>query len=119
MDKNNYNKYFFGIVGILFLFMSQSYSSSGNPLDLFYVTVGIFFLLPVFFIGNKYFSRILSIVVMCLIIISGLILIYTYLFKPLYVHNGDYYASIGVFIVYLILFVYYYPRKWKGFLPNI
>ena len=112
MDRNEYYKYFFCLVGILFLFMSISYSSSGNPLDLFYVTVGIFFLLPLFF------SRILSIVVMCLIITSGLILIYTYLFKPLYALNGNYYASIGVFMLYIIIFVYYYPRKWKGFLPN-
>ena len=118
MDRNNYDKYLFGSIGIPFLFMSLGYLSSGNPLDLFYVIIGIFLLLPLFFSRNKYFSKILSIVVMCLIITSGLILIYTYLFKPLYALNWDYYASIGVFILYIILFVYYYPRKWEGFLPN-
>lgn len=118
MVNNNYKYLLFGFLGLTFLARSFDYFSSGNPSDLIWVSLGLFIILPLFIRKNKYCAKILFTFFMCIITTTGLILIYTYLFEPLYVLTLTYCASIAFFVLYIIIFIYYYPRKWKGFLPK-
>lgn len=110
--------YFMFFLGLIFLFRFISYSISGDPLNLILSFMGLIMILPPLLIRNKYYNKIFSSVVLGIIIFSGLILGYTYLYLPMYVFSIEYITSIGFFIIYLVLFVYYYPKEWKGFLPK-
>ena len=73
-------------------------SWTGNPSAWIWGSMAIFFILPVFR-RYKYFIKIYSLVVLSLIVFSGLILVYTYLYYPTYVSNYPYYSAIGYFPV--------------------
>ena len=114
-----YRDYMTPIIGaISFLLSFIIISWTGNPSAWIWGSMAIFFILPIFR-RYKHFIKIYSLIVIGLIIFSGLILGYTYLFQPIYVSTYPYYIAIGFFLIYMIIFAYYYPRKWKGFLPNI
>ena len=106
------------MIAFVFLLSFIAISETGNPVAWIWGSI-VIFIIPPIFSRYKYFIKIYSLIMMGLIIFSGLILGYTYLFKPIYVWTYPFYAAIGYFLIYMITFAYYHPRKWKGFLPNV
>jgi hypothetical protein len=101
-----------GIMLIIFcLSRFLSLSRSGNPSYLIWGSLGIFILTLTFLPKNKYSVQIVLAITMGLIIFSGLILIYTYLFIPIYVSYFEYYLEIGIFIIYTFFFIFVYINK--------
>lgn len=112
MQKGNtYLNYILPVMASIF-FLSKffDFSSSGNPSYLIWGFLGILSILTIFR-EYKYFFEIYSLILISLIIFSGLILGYTYLFKSVYVQSLEYYVAVGFFIFFIVYFVYSYHRK--------
>lgn len=62
----------------------------------------LFVLLPAFMNRNKRFF----IIYLSLIIIQGLILSYISIFSPVYTKETLFYCYVGVFVVYILIFIY-------------
>ncbi len=112
-------KYYFFLLGIglILIFISDVFSR--NYVNLGYGSIGFILILPLFLSKNVFYHKIISSVVIFIIIFLSLILAYTYLYQPTIVYSYEYIASTGFLFIYMILFVYYYPRKWKGFYQPI
>ena len=100
-------------IGLILILISDVFS--GDYVNLGYGSIGLILILPFFLSKNVYYHKIISSVVICIIIFLSIILAYTYLYQPTIVYSFEYIASTVFLIMYMILFVYYYPRKWKGF----
>lgn len=110
MNYNNLWNFIYFLVAIPFLARFFGFSSSGNPLYLVTGSMGIILLLLILR-GRKYFNKILFLVLIALIIVSGIIIGYVYLFKPIYTPSSEYYYAIGTLIIYIISLIYAYSHK--------
>lgn len=103
--------YIYFLVAIPFLTRFLDFSSSGNPSYLITGSMGIIMILLIFS-SYKYLKKIFPLILMGLIIFSGLILVYTYLFRPIYTSSNEYYYAIGTFLIYMVYFAYGHIRRW-------
>lgn len=98
----------FGIVRIFY------FLGTGNPSDLIWVSMGIYLLIILYLTNNKYITQIFILTTLILTIFSGLILVYTYLFLPIYVSTYEYYLAIAIFLIYIFFLIWGYLNKWDS-----
>lgn len=100
--------------GILVLFGSLgAFLSSGNLLDLFISSLGVYAVLASIFIKRRYYNKTYYLGILGMIIVQGMILGYTYIFAPV-VYTADkllFYLFTGGLILYTFIFVYSYPKR--------
>lgn len=110
------------IGGILALFSSLlAFPGSKSSLELFISSLSIFSILLGIFVNRDYYNKTFYLAFLSLIIFQGLILIYTIIFAPVYAPKTIFLPDVGVFIFYILIFVYYYPKRrenlgmpWRG-----
>lgn len=99
------------ISAILFIGSLLSFIISKSPSDLFVSSAWIFFII-ISILRLKNYQNKIYLAVLVIITYQGLILVYSYLFTPFYKTNQLlFYFFSGIFILLLISFVYFYPRR--------
>ncbi|AEG17126.1 hypothetical protein MSWAN_0079 [Methanobacterium paludis] len=113
MNRNNTKMQIVGILSATF-FISRSFyfPSTGDPSYLIWGSVGIFILILFFLTNNKYSVKIFFTTSISVMIFSGLMIVYTYLLLPMYASGFVYYFSIGIFLMYTLLFALGCLHKW-------
>ncbi len=96
------------LIAILFLLqLAPFFLGSGNPSYLVIGSVGIFLLISI----PKYMNKRVLYILIVFILFSGLILSYTYIFKPIFVQTYEYNFAIVIFIINVILFIVAYKNR--------
>lgn len=96
------------VMAIIFLLeLRHFFLGSGNPSYLVIGSVGIFLLISF----PKYMNKRVLYILIVFILFSGLILSYTYLFKPIFVQTNEYNFAIAIYITNIILFIVAYKNR--------
>lgn len=96
------------------IFFFLMFFISGSPLFLFGSSAMLPGILIYIFKMKNYSNKIVYPTLLAMLVLQGSILIYIYLFDtedPLFF--PFFYLAVGIFMVYIISFVYYYPRRKK------
>lgn len=98
------------LIVLFFLFLV-----SKNPLFLFVSLGALILILRSAFRIKNYNHKIYYILLLPIFVLQGLVLIYSYLFKSIYLTDPIYivtfYFLIVIFMAYVLLYVYYYIHR--------
>jgi len=98
--------------GILLVFFSLiNFLDSGSPLDLFISSYGVSVILLGILVNRGYYNQTFYMAFLGVIVFQGLILAYAFVFTPVYVAKAIFYPDVVLFLFYMLIFVYYYPKR--------
>lgn len=90
---------------LLLLSKFFDFQSSGNPLFLIYVSLGVVIILMFISILTP-LKRMIPIILLLFTVLSGTILLYTSIILPQYISNFGFLCGIGIFLFYLTFFCF-------------
>ena len=109
--KLNIWNFVYFIVSITLFSRFFDFLSSGNPSYLVVGSTGILMILLIFS-KSKHFIKLYMLTLIGLILLSVLIITYTYLFKPIYASSYAFYYAIGAILLYIICLALVYLREY-------
>lgn len=89
------------LIGSLLIFLN-----SKSPLQLFIGSLGIFGILIGIFVNQGFYNKTFYLAFLGLIAFQGLILIYTFIFTPVYATETIFYFDVGLSVFYAFIFAY-------------
>ena len=81
------------------------FQSSGNPLFLIYVSLGVFIILMFISILTP-LKRMIPVILLVLTVFSGAILLYISIILPQYISDFGFLCGISIFMIYLVIFCF-------------
>lgn len=101
------------LVGFQLLSYASYYFKDGNPLHLIVASIGIPLIILIFIITEK-FVKIFLATMMCLIVFTGVLIIYTTIYLPNYTFSLQYDLSLVILITYTLIFIFSYKYRTKS-----
>jgi hypothetical protein len=91
------------LLTLLLLSKFFDFQSSGNPLYLIYVSLGVFIILMFISILTP-LKRMIPFILLLFTVLSGTILLYISIILPQYISDFGFLCGIAIFLVYLAIF---------------
>jgi len=97
----------FATILLTFQLLSKffDFQSSGNPLFLIYVSLGVFIILMFISILTP-LKRMIPFILLSLTLLSGAILLYIFMILPQYISDFGFLCGIGISMIYLAIFCF-------------
>lgn len=97
----------FATILLTFQLLSKffDFQSSGNPLFLIYVSLGVFIILMFISILTP-LKRMIPLILLLFTALSGAILLYIFIILPQYISDIGFLCGSGIFMIYLAIFCF-------------